>query len=135
MAAATLTRGAGRAERQLAAPRSGALARVGADVKDVVGGRLESVDDDRRVGRVGRPVVGRAAAVVVEQLVEHDATVAVPAGRRVPLQVRARRPRAARREVVWSARRNCAKRHNRQAVYLRLSTYDMPNGKYYQNWL
>ena len=108
-----LTR-ASRTEKQLAAPRSGALGRVGADVEDVVGGRAQSVDDDARVGGVGRPVVGRVAPVVVQQLIEHDLAVAVALGRRVPLQSHAGRTCAARREVVWRAGRNYAHVHRQR---------------------
>lgn len=80
-----------RLERQLVAPRSGPLAGVGADLEDVVGSRLKSVDNDGRLCGVGRPVVGRAAAVVVHEFIEHDLAVAMLSGRRVPLQSNARR--------------------------------------------
>ena len=86
-------------ERQLVAPRSRSFAGVGADLKDVVGGRLQSVDDDVRLGGVGRPVVGGVAPVVVQQLVQHDLAVAMLPGRRLPLQSHARRADADRREI------------------------------------
>ena len=94
-------------KRQLVAPRPGSLAGVGADLEDVVGGRSKSVDDDGRLGGVGRPVVGRVPAVVVEQLVHDDLAVTVLAGRRLPLQSHARRTLTHRREVERSAGRNC----------------------------
>jgi len=126
---AALTEDTGGAERQLAAPRSGSLGRVGADVEDVVGARRHSVDQHVRAGRVGRPVVGRAASVVVEQLVDDDPAVSVSSDRRVPLQVRARRAGAASREVVRRARRYCAHaqvtRHHRNQ-HLPLSSTASP---------
>jgi len=104
----TLTQHVGRTEIQLTTPGSGALARVRSDVEDIVGGRLKSVDDDGRLGGVGRPVVGRVASVVVEQLVQDDLAVAVLAGRLVPLQADARRTHANCGEIERRAGRNCA---------------------------
>ena len=95
-------------------PGSGAFARIRADVEDVVGGRLKSVDDDGRLGGVGRPVVGRVLSVVVEQLVQNDLAVTMSLGRRVPLQADARRAGAAGREVVRRTGWNCTHRRRSQ---------------------
>jgi len=104
---ATLTQHVGGTERQLAAPRSGAFARVRADVEDVVCGRLQSVDDDESVGGVGGPVVGRVASLVVQQLVECYLAVTMSFDWWVPLQSDAGRTGAAGSEVVWRTGRNC----------------------------
>jgi len=65
----TLTQYIGGAERQLTTPWSGTFAGVSADVEDILGGRLKSVDNDGRVGGVGRPVFSRVVEIVVQQLV------------------------------------------------------------------
>ena len=53
-------------EWQLVAPGSRSFAGVRADLEDVVGGWLQSVDDDGSVGGVGGPVFGRVASVMVQ---------------------------------------------------------------------
>ena len=93
---------------QLVAPGSRSFAGVGADLEDVVGDGLKSVDNDRRLGGVGWPLVGRVASIVVQQLVQYDLAVAVLSGRRVPLQSHAGRAHAYRSEIERRAGRNYA---------------------------
>ena len=87
-------------------------------MEDVVGGRLQSVDDDGRVAGVGRPVVGRVQSVVVQQFVENDLSIAMSFDRRVPVQTHARGTGTGRCEVVRRARWYYNQRHTVSTLYI-----------------
>lgn len=95
-------------ERQLVAPGSRSFAGVRANLEDVIGGRLKSVDDNGRLSGVGRPLLGGVASVVVEQLVQYDLAIAMLSRWRFPLQSNARRTQSYCSEIERRAGGNCA---------------------------
>jgi hypothetical protein len=99
-----------RPEVQLTAPRSRSLRRVGSQLEHVVRRRPKTVDCQRRLRGVRRPVVDRVVAIVIQQLVEDNDAVAVTFSRRFPLQPDRRRTEGGCGEIQRRTLGYCGRR-------------------------
>jgi len=73
------------AKRQPVAPGSWSNVGVRTDHEVIISGSVQSFDHDEVVGGVCRPVFSGRSLLMVENLIQHDLTIAVFSRRRIPL--------------------------------------------------